>query len=188
LELPVSEVATFVASDNLEVKEEDVFAAVLAWVKEDEVARKAELDRLLPLVRFPLMKAPAVAMEAEPLVAQHPRAFQLMFETLPDFAGCARAASCPRLVPRKGTTPPLDLSWMGNAPPGTEGFTPQQQMVAAMIGAATSDTGCGIGDLESFLRAYGVTSSDIHDACDFLSAEGHIYPTIDDDHFQLCTG
>jgi hypothetical protein len=172
LELPVSEVATFVASDNLEVKEEDVFAAVLAWVKEDEVARKAELDRLLPLVRFPLMKAPAVAMEAEPLVAQHPRAFQLMFETLPDFAGCARAASCPRLVPRKGTTPPLDLSWMGNAPPGTEGFTPQQQMVA----------------VESFLRAYGVTSSDIHDACDFLSAEGHIYPTIDDDHFQLCTG
>jgi hypothetical protein len=30
LELPVSEVASFVASDNLEVKEEDVFAAVLA--------------------------------------------------------------------------------------------------------------------------------------------------------------
>jgi replication factor A2 len=68
------------------------------------------------------------------------------------------------------------------------GFTPQQQMVATMIGAATSDTGCGIGDLESSLRAYGVTSSDISDACDFLSAEGHIYPTIDDDHFHLCTG
>ena len=42
---------------------------VLAWVKEDEATRKTELDRLLPLVRFPLMKEPATAMQAEPLVA-----------------------------------------------------------------------------------------------------------------------
>ena len=52
MELLVSEVASFVASDNLEVTEEYVFAAVLAWVKEDEVARNAELDRLLPLPRW----------------------------------------------------------------------------------------------------------------------------------------
>ena len=77
---------------------------------------------------------------------------------------------------------------MGDAPPGTEGFTPQQQMVAKMIGAATSDSGCGIGDLESSLKAHGMMLSDIREACDYLSAEGHIYPTIDDDHFQLCTG
>ena len=55
----------------MESQEEDVFAAVLAWVKEDEAARKAELDRLLPLVRFPLMKEPAAAIMAEPLVAKH---------------------------------------------------------------------------------------------------------------------
>jgi kelch-like protein 24/35 len=56
LELPVSEVASFVASDDLEASEEVVFEAVLAWVKGDEATRKTELDRLLPLVRFPLMQ------------------------------------------------------------------------------------------------------------------------------------
>jgi hypothetical protein len=69
LEPPVSEFVSFVASDDLEASEEVVFEAVLAWVKEDEATRKTELDRLLPLVRFPRMKEPATAMQAEPLVA-----------------------------------------------------------------------------------------------------------------------
>jgi hypothetical protein len=50
LQLPVGEVAGFVGSDELEVEEEEVFAAVMAWVKHDTAARKAELARLLPLV------------------------------------------------------------------------------------------------------------------------------------------
>jgi hypothetical protein len=102
----------------VESQEEFVFAAVLAWVKEDEAARKAELDRLLPLVRFPLMKEPAAAMMAEPLVATHALGMQLVFETHPEFAKSPQAAGCPRLVPRKGTKPPLDLSWMCT----TDGF------------------------------------------------------------------
>jgi hypothetical protein len=78
---------------------------------------------------------------------------------------------------------------MDDAPPGAVGFTPQHTcMLAKMIGAATSDSGCGIGDLESPLKAHGMTSSDTRDACNCFSAEGHIYPIIDDDHFQLCTG
>jgi hypothetical protein len=112
LELPADDVVSFVESHDLEVEEEDVFAAVVAWVKKDEAGRKVELDRLLPLVRFPFMKEPALAMEAEPLVAQHPQAFQLVVETHQDFAKSARAAGCPRLVPRKGTKPLIDLSWM----------------------------------------------------------------------------
>ena len=35
-----------------------------------------------------------------------------LLETHQEFAKCAEAASCPRLVPRKETKPPLDLSWM----------------------------------------------------------------------------
>jgi hypothetical protein len=86
---------------------------VLAWVKEDAAARKAELDRLLPLVRFPLMAdAPAAAMMAEPLVAKHALEMQLVFETHQEFAKSPQAAYCPRLVPRKGTKPAVDLSWM----------------------------------------------------------------------------
>jgi hypothetical protein len=75
---------------------------------------------------------------------------------------------------------------MGDEPPSTEGFTPQQQAVSRLIGAATSDAGCDIVALASSSVAHGMALSDIRDACDFLSAEGHIFPTIDDDHFQLC--
>jgi hypothetical protein len=56
LELPAVDVVSFAESDDLEVEEEDVFAAVVAWVKKDEAGRKVELDRLLPLVRFPLSR------------------------------------------------------------------------------------------------------------------------------------
>jgi hypothetical protein len=77
-----TEVASLVESGKLEVEEEDVFAAVMAWVKEDEAGRKAELVRLLPLVRFPMMAGGATAINTEPLVvAQQPLAFQLLFET-----------------------------------------------------------------------------------------------------------
>jgi hypothetical protein len=124
LQLPVADVVTVVESDNLESPEEEVFAAVMAWVKEDEAGRKGELARLLPLVRFPMMADPAALMMAEPLVmAQQPQAFTLISEMLPAFAASADAAACPRLRPRKGqrlgeTTPQaLTLSftrWSGN--------------------------------------------------------------------------
>ena len=38
----------------------------------------------------------------EPLVAQHPLALQLMYETHHDFVESKQAAACPRLLPRKG--------------------------------------------------------------------------------------
>ena len=72
-----------------------------------------------------------------------------------------------------------------HALPGMEGFTTRQQMVARMIGEATSDSGCSIGELETLpaLGEFRMTLLEIRDACDFLSAEGIIYPTIDGDHF-----
>jgi hypothetical protein len=63
-----------------------VFGVVVDWVKEDQAGRRAELARLLPLVRFPMMAAPGAAMMAEPLVAQHPLFFQLMTETNHEYA------------------------------------------------------------------------------------------------------
>jgi hypothetical protein len=102
LALQVAEVVALVKSDDLEAKEEEVFAAVLGWVKEDEVGRQAELGQLLPLVRFPMMAKPGPAIMDEPLVAQHPLALQLMYETHHDFVESKQAAACPRLLPRKG--------------------------------------------------------------------------------------
>ena len=56
-------------SDELEAKEEAAFEAITNWVKEDEAGRKAELDRLLPLVRFPLMTGAPAAMMGEALAS-----------------------------------------------------------------------------------------------------------------------
>jgi hypothetical protein len=100
LALPVAEVVALVESEDLEAKEEEVFAAVLSWVKEDEAGRQAELSRLLPLIRFPLMDRPGAAIMAEPLVAQHATGMQLLYETTAEFAASAQASACPRLLPR----------------------------------------------------------------------------------------
>jgi hypothetical protein len=100
LALPAAEVAELVESDDLETKEESVFEFVMNWVKDDEGARKPELDRLLPRVRFPLMKEGARAIMAEPLVAQHPLAVQLVSETHPQLGTPTQAKGCPRLRPR----------------------------------------------------------------------------------------
>jgi hypothetical protein len=102
LALPASEVAELVESDELEAKEEEVFESVINWAKEDEAGRKAELDRLLPLVRFPLMADAPAAIMAQPLVSQHPLALQLMYEASPGFAKSGKAADCPRLRHRGG--------------------------------------------------------------------------------------
>ena len=102
LQLPVAEVAAYVESDELESPEEDVFAAVMAWVKEEGAGRKGDLGRLLPLVRFPMMADAPLLMKAEPLVAKHALAFELVSEAHPAFARSADAAACPRLRPRKG--------------------------------------------------------------------------------------
>ena len=56
-----------------------------------------ELDRLLPLVRFSLMKEGARAIMAEPLVAQHALAAQLVSETHPQLDTPTQAEGCPRL-------------------------------------------------------------------------------------------
>jgi hypothetical protein len=89
-------------SDLVEGPEADVFDAMINWVKADEARRKAELDRLLPLVRFAMMEKSAVVMMTEPMVAQHALVGHLIFETHPQFAELAQMATCPRLRPRNG--------------------------------------------------------------------------------------
>ena len=72
-------VASLIDRDEVNAAEEEVFGAVLKWVKEDEGARVGALDRLLPLVRFPMM-ASVEPLLAEPLFAGHPIGMQLMAE------------------------------------------------------------------------------------------------------------
>ena len=94
-------VASLVDRGEVNAAEEGVFGAVMRWVKEDEVARVGALDRLLPLVRFPMLETPQEVI-AEPLFMQHPVGTQLLVECHPGFAATAAAADCRRLRPREG--------------------------------------------------------------------------------------
>ena len=98
-------------SDYLETPEEDIFGAVMAWVKEDEMGRKGELERLLRLVRFLMMNELGMVIAGEPLVvAQQPLAFNLLMESTSAFAESAEAVTCPRLRPRQRRRLPAQVS------------------------------------------------------------------------------
>jgi hypothetical protein len=108
--LPPSDVLSLVARDELEVAEEEVFSAVLGWVKVDHVRRAPALAQLLPAVRYPLLTSPMTTMMSEPLVGQHPLFLQLLSETHQEFQKSSAAADCPRLRPR--VQPVARLGWM----------------------------------------------------------------------------
>eukprot|EP01052_Picozoa_sp_SAG31_P020465 SAG31_NODE_1540_length_7954_cov_3.521961_5_plen_150_part_00 len=89
--------ALLIEQDELNADEELVFAAVVRWVKHDLPTRRQDLDVLLPLIRFRLMKSEEPMM-AELLFRQHPLALLLMSE-------CHQAAKrgqtdCPRMRAR----------------------------------------------------------------------------------------
>jgi hypothetical protein len=138
LALPAAEVAELVESEDLDAKEEEVFQSVINWVKEDEAGRKAELDRLLPLVRFPLMVGAPALMIGEPMVSQHPLCMQLLYETTPEFAKSGKAAVCPRLRHRWDGAPaqvarnPELLAWLSGiaGPEFRAGVAPEKVRAA----------------------------------------------------------
>ena len=118
----VEAVASLVDRDEVDAAEEEVFDAVVRWVKADEGARANDLDQLLPLVRFPMMTSTAPAA-AEPLFAGHRLCAELLAECELEIEGeavdCAR-----RLRPRKGRRRPgtePDLDWMETTD-GVKGF------------------------------------------------------------------
>ena len=92
----VEAVASLVDRDEVDAAEEEVFGAVVRWVQEDEGARVGALDRLLPLVRFPMMTSTADAAAAEPLFAGHRLCAELLAECSAELeeAPVCRRASC----------------------------------------------------------------------------------------------
>jgi len=65
---------------------------------------------------------------------------------------------------------------------GMNGLSPVQQQVSLVIKSCNDDTGVNINFITQKLR--GIPRPQIMDAIDFLSSEGHIYSTIDDEHFK----
>lgn len=62
------------------------------------------------------------------------------------------------------------------------GLNRQQQMVLQVISSDQSPEGVSYKQLSNTLKS--LNQSDIRSAVEFLSNEGHIYSTIDDDHFK----
>ncbi len=63
----------------------------------------------------------------------------------------------------------------------------KQDMVYKMIAACEREEGLGREELQGQLKSK-LSRPDIDGALDFLSGEGHIYSTIDDDHFKAIEG
>ncbi|XP_012578242.1 PREDICTED: replication protein A 32 kDa subunit [Condylura cristata] len=80
--------------------------------------------------------------------------------------------------------PDLGMSGAGNFNSFTpaNGLTVAQNQVLDLIKACPRPEGLNLEELKSQLQH--MTSSSIKQAVDFLSNEGHIYSTVDDDHFK----
>ena len=74
------------------------------------------------------------------------------------------------------------LTCSGALDPGLDGLTAAQQQVATVIRSVDSDQGVSVQEICQQLR--GLPERAVREAIDFLSAEGHIYSTIDDDHYR----
>lgn len=67
-----------------------------------------------------------------------------------------------------------------------QGMSALHSQIANIIKNNITDVGASIADVSKHLR--GVPEKAIRDAVEFLSGEGHIYSTIDDDHFKATDG
>nr|XP_021511919.1 kelch-like protein 17 isoform X1 [Meriones unguiculatus] len=83
--LPLKQVLELVSSDSLNVpSEEDVYRAVLSWVKHDVDTRRQHVPRLMKCVRLPLLSRDFLLghVDAESLVRHHPDCKDLLIEAL----------------------------------------------------------------------------------------------------------
>jgi replication factor A2 len=62
------------------------------------------------------------------------------------------------------------------------GMSGEQNSVLSLVSACTDESGISVTELVDQLRSR-MSESAVRNALDFLCSEGHIYSTIDDDHF-----
>uniref|UniRef100_A0A671MZ71 Kelch-like protein 5 n=1 Tax=Sinocyclocheilus anshuiensis TaxID=1608454 RepID=A0A671MZ71_9TELE len=105
--LPACEVEKLLASDDMNVPEEEsVVTALLSWVRHDASSRQSQLPALLTHIRLPLLKPQFLAdMEANPLLRDSVECQRLVMEAmkyhlLPERRPLLQS---PRTRPRKAT-------------------------------------------------------------------------------------
>ncbi|XP_033642334.1 kelch-like protein 17 [Asterias rubens] len=85
LHLPVDEVAQLISSEQLNItSEEDVFNAVVMWVRTDLQPRLKYVDKLMELVRLPLLTRDFLVnnVETEPIIRGSPECKDFLIEAL----------------------------------------------------------------------------------------------------------
>ncbi|XP_068679125.1 replication protein A 32 kDa subunit-A-like [Montipora foliosa] len=83
----------------------------------------------------------------------------------------------------QGQTPSrMNQGFGGNSAGTHAGLTGIQQQIQSMITSCQQEEGMAFGDIRQKLR--GVSDAQIRSTLEFLSNEGHIYSTIDDDHYK----
>jgi replication factor A2 len=90
----------------------------------------------------------------------------------------------PIVAPASGSRPVAATDGAGSTDIGQLdiGLNPQQQQVLNIIRSSMDEHGMSISVISSRLKA--VSTKAIRDAIEFLSSEGHIYSTIDDEHYK----
>ncbi|KAJ9576657.1 hypothetical protein L9F63_025446, partial [Diploptera punctata] len=117
LMLPADEVAKLLASDDLNVpSEEEIFHALMLWVKNDVASRKKDVSRLLSLVKLPLLMPSFIAdfIETNPLFREERVCQELIMEALKYHLLPERRPmlQSPRTRPRKSTVGALLVGFM----------------------------------------------------------------------------
>ena len=75
----------------------------------------------------------------------------------------------------------------GFAPPAgaaPKGATTQETVMAYFQSYAHNDIGCTIANCVEAMAPQGVTDAQVRTAVDNLVSEGHLYSTIDDEHYK----
>lgn len=98
---------------------------------------------------------------------------------LPSFSTPAFKQENPALNPQQ--KPAAGPTTSGSAGNNT-GFKQHQQLVLKVISASPNPTGISFTQIKESIR--GTSDDVLRKAIEFLSMEGHIYTTIDDDHFR----
>uniref|UniRef100_A0A3P8S9I6 Replication factor A protein 2 n=1 Tax=Amphiprion percula TaxID=161767 RepID=A0A3P8S9I6_AMPPE len=97
-------------------------------------------------------------------------------------AGMTSSSVPPMSRPTMGSSVGMGGSYAGGNDMANNGLSPNQNQVLCLIRSCPEPQGISIQDLKQ--RLSGISLAVIKQAVEFLSNEGHIFSTIDEDHYK----
>ncbi|CAF1017965.1 unnamed protein product [Rotaria sp. Silwood1] len=126
------------------------------------------------------------------VVAHHISKMQSLNELIAHDIECVHASICIR---KQGESGGMNMTKTSNNAGGNQhtqqtstisnGFTPVQNAVLNLLKTVTTMAGYSVTEICKQLKQY--SENQVKQALEFLSGEGHIYSTTDDDHFRAAS-